>query len=115
MLKNQNILTTLRSVRSLDFLPVKNQNILTSFVALFLLRKNKTYSLAFVVLFLLYTIKTFKNAKFFFRRMRIKSGDKSLESLKREEKVTVCPDCGSKELDYEKGEKFCRKCGFVID
>ncbi len=47
--------------------------------------------------------------------MRIKSGGKSLESLKGEEKVTVCPDCGSKDLDYEKGEKFCRKCGFVIE
>jgi ribosomal protein S27E len=42
-------------------------------------------------------------------------GGKSLESLKHEEKLRVCPDCGSTQIDYDKGENFCKKCGLVID
>ena len=42
-------------------------------------------------------------------------GNKSLESLKHEEKVDVCPDCGSDEIDFVKGENFCKKCGLVLD
>ena len=42
-------------------------------------------------------------------------GGKSLESLKHEEKVMACPDCGSEEIGFDKGENFCRKCGLVID
>jgi len=45
----------------------------------------------------------------------MRMGDKSLESLKHEEKVSVCPDCGSEEIDFDKGETFCKKCGLVID
>ncbi|MFH0867944.1 MAG: TFIIB-type zinc ribbon-containing protein [Candidatus Woesearchaeota archaeon] len=40
---------------------------------------------------------------------------KSMESLKHEDKVTVCPDCGSTNLGFDKGETFCKKCGLVID
>ncbi len=57
--------------------------------------------------------KSFLKALSFFRRMSV--GDKSLESLKHEEKVTVCPDCGCTELDFDKGETFCKKCGLVLD
>ena len=57
--------------------------------------------------------ETFKKPKSFFRGMSV--GDKSLESLKHEEKVTVCPDCGSTDLGFDKGETFCKKCGLVLD
>jgi ribosomal protein S27AE len=40
---------------------------------------------------------------------------KSLESLKHEEKTKSCPDCGSEEIAYDKGEIFCKKCGLVMD
>ena len=55
----------------------------------------------------------FKKAKLFFRRMELVG--KSLESLKHEDKVRVCPDCGSEEIDFDKGESFCKKCGLVLD
>jgi hypothetical protein len=42
-------------------------------------------------------------------------GDKSLESLKHEDKITVCPDCGSTDIGFDKGETFCKKCGLVLD
>jgi len=42
-------------------------------------------------------------------------GGKSLESLKHEDKVKICPDCSSKDLGYDKGETFCKKCGLVLD
>lgn len=42
-------------------------------------------------------------------------GGKSLESIKHEDRVKVCPDCGSKQIDYDKGETFCKKCGLVLD
>jgi len=42
-------------------------------------------------------------------------GDKSLESLEHEEKVRLCPDCGSEEIGFDKGETFCRKCGLVLE
>ena len=31
------------------------------------------------------------------------------------EEVKKCPDCGSEELTREKEERYCKKCGFVID
>jgi ribosomal protein S27E len=40
---------------------------------------------------------------------------KSLESLKHEEKTRECPDCGSTQIGFDKGEDFCRKCGLVLD
>ena len=40
---------------------------------------------------------------------------KSLESVKNEDKVKVCPDCGSKDLDFDKGENFCKRCGLVLE
>ncbi|MFH1591405.1 MAG: hypothetical protein ABIC95_05770 [archaeon] len=40
---------------------------------------------------------------------------KSLQGLEDEEPVQKCPDCGSTDLGYEKGERFCRKCGFVFE
>ena len=50
---------------------------------------------------------------FFFRRMEVRG--KSLESLKHEDKIKTCPDCGSKQIGFDKGEIFCKKCGLVID
>jgi len=26
-----------------------------------------------------------------------------------------CEECGSSKIGYEKGVKFCRECGFVIE
>jgi|TARA_Y100000310_G_C20595232_1_gene770163 hypothetical protein len=43
------------------------------------------------------------------------SRGKSLDSLKQEDKVKTCPDCGSEDLGYDKGENFCKKCGLVLD
>ncbi|MBI2650842.1 hypothetical protein HYX01_00010 [Candidatus Woesearchaeota archaeon] len=45
----------------------------------------------------------------------MQSLNKSLESLSREEKLNVCPDCGSKNIEFEKGERFCKRCGLVFD
>ncbi len=42
-------------------------------------------------------------------------GGKSLESVKHEDRVKTCPDCGSEDLGYDKGESFCKKCGLVLD
>jgi len=42
-------------------------------------------------------------------------GGKSLESVKHEEKASLCPDCGSEEVEFDKGESFCKKCGLVLD
>ncbi|MCH8067295.1 MAG: hypothetical protein IIC69_01810 [Nanoarchaeota archaeon] len=42
-------------------------------------------------------------------------GGKSLESLKHEDEVSECPDCGSNEIGFDKGENFCEKCGLVLD
>ncbi len=50
---------------------------------------------------------------FFFRRMELVG--KSLESLKHEDKIKTCPDCGSTKIGFDKGETFCKKCGLVID
>ena len=62
---------------------------------------------------LLNKIARFKKPYFFFRRMEL--GGKSLESLKHEERVRVCPDCGSTNIGFDKGESFCKKCGLVLD
>ena len=41
---------------------------------------------------------------------------KSLNSLEDEGKeANKCPDCNSEEIAYEKGERFCRKCGYVFE
>jgi hypothetical protein len=40
---------------------------------------------------------------------------RSLEAVKREDMTRQCPDCNSKEIDYEKEEFYCRKCGLVLD
>ena len=42
-------------------------------------------------------------------------GDKSMASLEHEENLNVCPDCGSEEIGFDKGENFCKKCGLVLD
>lgn len=26
-----------------------------------------------------------------------------------------CPECNSKDLGYEDGERFCKKCGYVFE
>jgi ribosomal protein S27AE len=44
------------------------------------------------------------------------SDPKSLDGLEDEEKKpSKCPDCGSKDIVYDKGERFCKKCGYVFD
>lgn len=40
---------------------------------------------------------------------------KSLQGLEDEDKVRKCPDCGSEEIDLENEERFCKKCGLVLD
>ena len=57
--------------------------------------------------------ETFLKPDFFIRRMELVG--KSLESLKHEDKTRMCPDCGSKQIGFDKGEIFCKKCGLVID
>lgn len=40
---------------------------------------------------------------------------KSMQSLKNEDRERKCPECGSKNLEYDKGELICKKCGLVIE
>jgi predicted RNA-binding Zn-ribbon protein involved in translation (DUF1610 family) len=39
----------------------------------------------------------------------------SLETVKREDMLRQCTDCGSTDIDYEHEEFFCKKCGLVLD
>ena len=40
---------------------------------------------------------------------------KSMQALKREDKVRKCPECGSTELEFDNEEMYCKKCGLVIE
>ena len=40
---------------------------------------------------------------------------KSLETIRREDLVRQCPDCGNKDIDYANEEFYCKKCGLVLD
>lgn len=40
---------------------------------------------------------------------------RSLETVKREDLVRVCPDCGSKDIEYTNEEFYCKKCGLVLE
>ncbi len=41
--------------------------------------------------------------------------EKNLQSIKNEDRLKKCPDCGSKNIEYDHGELYCKKCGFVIE
>jgi|TARA_Y100000310_G_scaffold345855_1_gene471505 ribosomal protein S27E len=41
--------------------------------------------------------------------------ERSLETVKREDLVRVCPDCDSKDIDFAHDEFYCKKCGLVLD
>jgi transcription initiation factor TFIIIB Brf1 subunit/transcription initiation factor TFIIB len=32
-----------------------------------------------------------------------------------EAKVTECPDCGATEFEKRNGERYCKRCGLVIE
>tara|TARA_Y100000310_G_scaffold338992_1_gene430253 strand:+ start:18325 stop:18519 length:195 start_codon:yes stop_codon:yes gene_type:complete len=36
-------------------------------------------------------------------------------AVETEEKELICPDCKSKDIEYENSEHFCKKCGLVLD
>jgi len=40
---------------------------------------------------------------------------KSMQAVKREDKVKKCPECGSTELEFDNEEMYCKKCGLVIE
>lgn len=40
--------------------------------------------------------------------------EKSLQGVRAEDDF-ICPDCGCKEMVKEKGEIYCKKCGYVIE
>ena len=40
--------------------------------------------------------------------------EKSLQGIVIED-LSVCPECGSKDLSRDDDETYCNKCGFVID
>lgn len=40
---------------------------------------------------------------------------KSMQAVSREDKVKKCPECGSEELEFDKEEMYCKKCGLVIE
>ena len=40
---------------------------------------------------------------------------KDLDAVKKEDPVKKCPDCGNTDIGYKGGERFCKKCGLVID
>lgn len=40
---------------------------------------------------------------------------KTMDSLKDEEALKKCPDCGSDDIGTKESERFCNKCGLVLD
>ena len=40
---------------------------------------------------------------------------RSLETVKREELIRECSDCGSKDIEYANEEFYCKKCGLVLE
>jgi len=38
-----------------------------------------------------------------------------LQMIANEENIHVCPECGCEDIAYEHGERYCKKCGFVIE
>lgn len=40
---------------------------------------------------------------------------KSMGAMKREDKVRKCPECGSKDIEIDGDEMYCKKCGLVIE
>ena len=40
---------------------------------------------------------------------------RSLETVKREDIIRMCPDCGSRDIEYANEESYCSKCGLVLD
>ena len=47
--------------------------------------------------------------------MAYASNQRSLETVKREDLVRQCPDCGNKDIEYANEEFYCKKCGLVLD
>lgn len=41
--------------------------------------------------------------------------EKSLQGIEAEEKPEKCPACGNDTFDREGDERFCKKCGFVLN
>jgi transposase len=41
--------------------------------------------------------------------------EKSLQELQQEDNERKCPECGSKNIEVEGDEMFCKKCGYVFD
>ncbi len=39
---------------------------------------------------------------------------RSMQKLGSEDIKRKCPECKSAEVVYEKGETFCKKCGYVL-
>ena len=48
-------------------------------------------------------------------KKKLEEYKKEAQSGPKEEKLVECPDCGCKEILYEKGERFCKKCGLVLE
>ncbi|MBS3138048.1 hypothetical protein J4232_06460 [Candidatus Woesearchaeota archaeon] len=40
---------------------------------------------------------------------------KSFDSLELEESIKKCPDCGGKKFDLRGEERYCKKCGLVLE
>lgn len=38
----------------------------------------------------------------------------SLQEITAEENVTQCPECGG-EMEVEGDERYCKKCGYVLE
>jgi len=41
--------------------------------------------------------------------------EKSFDSIELEEVIQKCPDCGNKEFDLRGEERFCTKCGLILE
>ena len=41
--------------------------------------------------------------------------EESLERVSQEEVIKECPDCGSKEFELRSEERFCKKCGLILE
>ena len=49
------------------------------------------------------------------RLQEIKKEMEKESDEKKEERIVKCPDCGCEEFVYDKGERFCKRCGLVLE
>lgn len=41
--------------------------------------------------------------------------EKPLQGIAGETKITECPECGSEDIIFHDNERYCQRCGLVIE